>query len=212
LRIISGKYKGRSINPPGNLPVRPTTDFAKTGLFNILENRINLENTVCLDLFSGTGSISLELISRGSKQVTSVDLDFGCIQFQKECTKLLGITNLHPIRSDVLRYMKSNQTQYDLIFADPPFGFAQDRPVGFAQDRPVGFAQDRPVGGAQGSKDIRKELHDIIFNRQLLSQDGILILEHSSREKYEDLPGFNFSRDYGNVTFSFFFNLEPSSK
>jgi len=204
LRIISGKYKGRSINPPGNLPVRPTTDFAKTGLFNILENRINLENTVCLDLFSGTGSISLELISRGSKQVTSVDLDFGCIQFQKECTKLLGITNLHPIRSDVLRYMKSNQTQYDLIFADPPFGFAQDRPFG--------FAQDRPVGGAQGSKDIRKELHDIIFNRQLLSQDGILILEHSSREKYEDLPGFNFSRDYGNVTFSFFFNLEPSSK
>ena len=186
------------------MPVRPTTDFAKTGLFNILENRINLENTVCLDLFSGTGSISLELISRGSKQVTSVDLDFGCIQFQKECTKLLGITNLHPIRSDVLRYMKSNQTQYDLIFADPPFGFAQDRPVG--------FAQDRPVGGAQGSKDIRKELHDIIFNRQLLSQDGILILEHSSREKYEDLPGFNFSRDYGNVTFSFFFNLEPSSK
>ncbi len=190
MRIISGKYKGRTLNPPGNLPVRPTTDFAKTGLFNILENRINLEDTVCLDLFSGTGSISMEFISRGSKQVTSVDLDFGCIQFQKECTKLLGITNLHPIRSDVLRYIKTSHTQYDLIFADPPFGFAQGKP----------------------DNDIRKELHDIIFSRKLLSQDGILILEHSSREKYEELEAFNFSRVYGNVAFSFFFNLEPSNQ
>lgn len=163
--------------------MRPTTDFAKTGLFNILENRINLEDTVCLDLFSGTGSISLELISRGSKQVTSVDLDFGCIQFQKDCTKLLGINNLHPIRSDVLRYIKASHSKYDLIFADPPF-----------------------------DTDIRKELHDIIYNRKLLAEGGILIVEHSSREKYEELEGFNFSRKYGNVTFSFFFNLEPSTK
>ena len=147
----------------------------------MLENRYDISGFNCLDLFSGTGSISLELISRGCREVTSVDLDFGCIQFLKETTKLLDITNLHPIRSDVLRFCKSHHTKYDLIFADPPFDL-----------------------------DVRNLLHDIIFNRKLLSEKGVFIMEHSSREKYDQLAGFDFSRSYGNVTFSFFVNLEPS--
>ena len=181
MRIISGKYKGRIISPPGNLPVRPTTDFAKTGLFNILDSRFDFPELNCLDLCSGTGSISIEMISRGAKSVTSVDNSSGCIQFLKKMCVNLNISNLNPLRSDVIRFLEQSVTTYDLIFADPPFDL-----------------------------DIRKQLHEIIFSRSLLNTGGVLILEHGSKESYQDLSGFNFSRQYGNVTFSFFFNLEQN--
>ncbi|MBL0343456.1 MAG: RsmD family RNA methyltransferase [Bacteroidetes bacterium] len=179
MRIISGKYKGRVLNPPGNLPVRPTTDFAKTGLFNILESRFDFSELNCLDLFSGTGNISLEFISRGSQSVTAVDLDFGCIQFIKEMGKKLDIKNLNPLRSDCLKYIEETKHFFDIIFADPPFEVA-----------------------------VRDEIHAIVMKRKLLNSDGFLILEHESKQNYQHLSGFNFSRQYGNVTFSFFSNLE----
>lgn len=115
--------------------------------------------------------------------MTAVDVDFGCIQFLKDTIKLLEIKNLIPIRSEVIRFCKNHHTQYDLIFADPPFDL-----------------------------DVRIELYDIIAKRNLLKKEGMLILEHVSRETYSQLPGFSFSRQYGNVTFSFFSNLELTSQ
>lgn len=180
MRIISGKYKGRVIRPPANLPVRPTTDFAKTGLFNILENKINLVNCDCLDLFSGTGSISLELISRGSKYVTAIDQDQKCVVFLRKTSDQLEISNLTAHRSDTMLFLKKTPLHFDLIFADPPFDL-----------------------------NIHMELHQLIMEKKILSRDGVFIMEHSSRVAYSHLTGFSFARKYGNVTFSFFFNLEP---
>ena len=121
MRIISGKYKGRHIRPPGNLPVRPTTDFAKTGLFNILEHKLDLESLNCLDLFSGTGGISLELISRGCKHVTAIDQDQKCVVFLRKTAGELGIENLVVHRADAIQYLKKSPGKFDFIFADPPF-------------------------------------------------------------------------------------------
>lgn len=180
MRIISGKYKGRVLHPPANLPVRPTTDFAKTGLFNILENQIEFENLNCLDLFSGTGSISMELISRGAKSVTSVDRDYGCTAFQKETTRLLGIHNLRIIRTDVLTFIKKKHEPFDLIFADPPFDL-----------------------------NIHESLTHSLVEGNLLAKGGMFILEHNAKQDWSALPGFQSNRTYGNVAFSFFTKLEP---
>jgi 16S rRNA (guanine966-N2)-methyltransferase len=182
LRIISGKYKGRKILAPENLPVRPTTDFAKTGLFNILQNRLKLESCTCLDLFSGTGCISLELISRSCKEVVSVDKDAGCIKFQSATQKKLGITNWIINKTDVVPFLKNNNKTFDLIFADPPFDFP-----------------------------ILEEIHQLVFNQNLLIKSGLLILEHVSTEKYDHLKGFIFERKYGNVSFSFFHNFDEQA-
>ena len=179
MRIISGKYKGRVINPPADLPVRPTTDFAKTGLFNILENRIETEKANCLDLYSGTGSISYELISRGALTVTAVDQNRSCILFMDSTKKKLGIDNLTIVKSDVESYLKRTSVRYDLIFADPPYDLK-----------------------------IHRTLHELVFSNSLLTEGGWLIIEHSSRESYEDLSHFEFMRKYGNVGFSFFSNLD----
>ena len=178
MRIISGKYRGRSIVAPANLPVRPTTDFAKTGLFNILQNRLEFSTCSCLDLFSGTGSISFEFISRGCKQVTSIDRDPGCIQFQNDIAHKLKIINLKIIKSDAFIFLEKNNQKYKIIFADPPF-----------------------------ESSFREELHKQIFSTSILANDGLFVLEHITGEKYDHLKGFLFSRIYGNVTFSFFSNF-----
>ncbi len=178
MRIISGIYKGRIIRPPANLPVRPTTDFAKTGLFNILENKFPLETYDCLDLFSGTGNISLELASRGCNFITSIDLDQKCVVFLRKTAGELGIKNLTAHRSDVLLFLKKTPQKFDLIFADPPF-----------------------------DSKLHEELHDLVFGKIILKQEGVFIMEHASREKFDQLNGFKYSRKYGNVTFSFFFNI-----
>jgi 16S rRNA (guanine966-N2)-methyltransferase len=182
LRIISGKYKGRLIRPPGNLPVRPTTDFAKTGLFNIIDNKFDLESYDCLDLFSGTGSISLELASRGCKHITSIDMDQKCVVFLRKTSEELGIKNLIAHRSDALLFLKKTPMNFNLIFADPPFDLK-----------------------------VHEEMHQLIFEKKLLKPDGVFIMEHSSREVFDQLTGFSYSRKYGNVTFSFFFNLDSQT-
>lgn len=181
MRIIAGKYKGRSILPPKNLPVRPTTDFARTGLFNLLSTRIDWEACDCLDLFAGTGAISFELVSRGCKSVVSVDRHDGCVHFISTMSKRLNESNMKAVKSDVSRYLLGCNQRFDLIFADPPFDIHY-----------------------------RNDLHKLVFEYDLLRNGGFLVIEHPSREKMEHLDHFDFTRAYGNVGFSFFRKFEDT--
>ncbi|MDI9309509.1 MAG: 16S rRNA (guanine(966)-N(2))-methyltransferase RsmD [Limnohabitans sp.] len=176
MRIISGKYKGRRIVAPKNLPVRPTTDMAKEALFNILNNYFNFSNLKVLDLFSGTGNISYEFASRGASPIVSVDGDFGCVNFIKKTAQEFDM-DITAIKSDVFKFLEKNKTSYDIIFADPPYGLEQ--------------------------KDFEKIL-DLIFENNLLDTDGMLILEHSKFTKLEHKENFSFSKGYGGSVFSFF--------
>jgi 16S rRNA (guanine(966)-N(2))-methyltransferase RsmD len=176
MRIISGKYKGRRIFPPKNLPVRPTTDMSKEALFNILNNYFNFEGLKVLDLFSGTGNISFEFASRGSSQITSVDGDFGCIKFIKQIAAEYDF-NIAATKSDVFSFLEKNKIAYDIIFADPPYGLDQ--------------------------KTFEKVV-TLVFEKGLLEEEGMLIIEHSKYTKLEHLPHFSFQKSYGGSFFSFF--------
>lgn len=180
MRIIGGRYKGKTIKVPAGLPVRPTTDFAKEGLFNILANKLDFENCSMLDLFSGTGHISLEFASRGSREIVSVDKNFKCTGFLKSMNKELGF-NIHVIKEDVFDFLKHVTSKFDLIFADPPYDL----------------------------KEI-PDIHKLVFQKDLLKPEGWLIIEHGSKTKLEDLKGFVQQRKYGNVNFSFFQNANNS--
>jgi 16S rRNA (guanine966-N2)-methyltransferase len=176
VRIISGKLKARRFSVPKNFPSRPTTDFAKEGLFNLLGNQIEFEGIKVLDLCSGTGNISFEFISRGASLVTAVDQNFNCIRFIRQNAASLQIDKeIQIIKSDILSYLRQCTSQFDLIFADPPYE--------------VTFHQ---------------EIAELIFNRQLLSEDGMLIIEHGKKTDLSSLTHFSFVRTYGNVYFSFF--------
>lgn len=182
MRIISGKYKGRVLTVPKGLPVRPTTDFAKTGLFNILRGRHDLSVLRCLDLFAGTGCISYELASEGCKSIIAIDVSEKCVAFIRKTTELLHETSIQVMRADCFEFLRKTNHRFDLIFADPPF--------------------DRTD---------KAELWKIIRERELLLADGQFILEHQSRERYSELEGYQDTRSYGNVAFSFFANLEAES-
>lgn len=175
MRIIGGKYKGRRIEPPARLPVRPTTDFAKEGLFNVLNNSVDLEGMDVLDLFAGTGSISFEFISRACASVTAIDRDLGCVKFINATAAKLGEEHVRAQQSDVFRYIGFTSRQFHLIFADPPFDL-----------------------------DNAKLLPRIIFEKNLLHVNGLLIMEHSERVDFSTLPQFTHTRHYGKVNFSFF--------
>lgn len=177
MRIISGKYKSRRIQVPPNLKARPTTDFAKEGLFNILNNRIEWEKTTALDLFSGTGSIAFELVSRGCPQVTSIEINPTHYQFICKTKDLLNAEELYPLKTDVFKYLQLTNEKFDFIFADPPY--------------------DLPQG---------KTIPLIILQKQLLKPEGIFIMEHSKSVDFSDLPLFVEKRSYGNVHFSIFEN------
>ena len=174
MRIIGGKYKGKSIVAPRGLPVRPTTDFAKESLFNILNNSIDFEEIKLLELFAGTGNIGYEFASRGCTQISSVDLNFNCIQFIKRSNKELGLHN-KVIRSDVFRFIKSNKEKYNFIFADPPYDLER-------------------------IKDIPK----LIFSKGILENEGTLVIEHDKYTDFSDDNYFKNVRQYGRVMFSFF--------
>jgi 16S rRNA (guanine(966)-N(2))-methyltransferase RsmD len=124
VRIISGKFKGRRIFPPKNLPVRPTTDMSKEALFNVLNNHFSFDSLKVMDLFSGTGNISYEFASRGSENITSVDGDFGCVKFIKQIAEEYDF-NIAAIKSDVFKFLEKNTNSYDIIFADPPYALDQ---------------------------------------------------------------------------------------
>ncbi|MEC5165392.1 16S rRNA (guanine966-N2)-methyltransferase [Flavobacterium sp. PL11] len=176
MRIISGKYKGRRISPPKGLPVRPTTDMSKEALFNVLNNHFSFEGLKILDLFAGTGNISYEFASRGSTPITSVDGDFGCVKFIKQVATEYDF-NIAATKSDVYTYLERCKTSYDIIFADPPYGFDQ--------------------------KTFEKII-ELVFERELLNTEGMMVIEHSKYTKLEHMIHFSFQKSYGGSIFSFF--------
>lgn len=179
MRIISGKFKGKRIQAPGQLPVRPTTDFAKEALFNILNNQLYFDEISVLDLFSGIGSITFEFASRGTGQIVSVDQNHGCIKFQSETAKKLEIEeNISFYTQDALKFIsKPASRKFDLIFADPPY--------------------DLPI-------EQYDSIIENLFKNGWLTEDGIFILEHSSAYDFSKYPHFSIHKKYGNVHFSFF--------
>lgn len=174
MRIIGGVHRGRSIHPPKGLPVRPTTDFAKEALFNILNNRFNFSEVSVLDLFSGTGHISLEFASRGAKAVLSVDQNFKCVGFLKAISNDLKL-DINCVKGDVFEFLKHSHQTFDLIFADPPYDLENI-----------------------------KLIHELVFSRNLLKPEGLLIIEHGAKTDFSKSESFDKVRKYGNVNFSFF--------
>jgi len=177
MRIIGGKLKGIRLNPPKNLPVRPTTDMAKEALFNILQNQLEIENIKVLDLFSGTGNISLEFASRAALEITSVDLNFGCYNYLKKTSEELQLHQIKAIKSDVFKFLNQTSQKFDLIFADPPY-------------------------------DLHRipEIAPLIFEKNILNENGLLIIEHQSMQDLSNHPNFKEKRKYGYSGFSFFGN------
>ncbi|WP_286845305.1 MULTISPECIES: RsmD family RNA methyltransferase [unclassified Proteiniphilum] len=175
MRIISGKYKSRRIQVPPNLKARPTTDFARESLFNILNNRVYWEETSALDLFSGTGSIALELVSRGCPYVVSVEQNQNHFNFICRTQEMLGAKELYPVKADAFKYLQSLGQRFDFIFADPPY----------------------ELPGIDS-------LPAIIFEKKLLKPGGLFVLEHSKKFNFSLLPHFSEERVYSNVHFSFF--------
>ncbi len=177
MRIIAGTLRGRRLEPPQNLPVRPTTDMARESLFNILNNYVDYEECAVMDLFAGTGAVSLEFISRGAREVTSIDINAQCTDFIKRCAAKFGVGNLHVVRADVFDLLKRANRKFDIVFADPPYAIE-------------GLAS----------------LPDLVFERGVLTDDGIFVLEHPREYCFEEHPHFWQHRAYGKVNFTFFAN------
>jgi 16S rRNA (guanine(966)-N(2))-methyltransferase RsmD len=175
LRIIGGKYRGRRIDPPSDLKARPTTDFAREGLFNILSNRIDFETATVLDLFSGTGSISFEFSSRGAASVHLVEQNRKHISGINRIIKDFGFENIRAIHIDARTFLKTCHTRYDVIFADPPF--------------------DLPWLAS---------LPSIVLEADVLTEEGFFILEHPRSIQFSGNEYFYEHRNYGGVNFSFF--------
>ena len=162
---------------PSGLPVRPTTDFAKTGLFNILNNKIDFENAVLLDLFSGTGNISYEFLSRGCNDITCIDADARCVKFISQTLNQLQCLKSEVIKADVFRFLQMCHHQFSVIFADPPYEMK-----------------------------MYERIPELIFKNNLLQKEGLLIVEHASSNKIDFTEKFIETRKYGHVAFSFFKN------
>jgi 16S rRNA (guanine966-N2)-methyltransferase len=175
LRIIGGKYKGRIIQTDRNFKARPTTDFARESLFNILNNVIDFESVRVLDLFGGSGSISFEFVSRGCLVVDLVDIDFHSLKTVDAMAATLGVKGIRAIRSDVFKYIKTCPVKYDLIFADPPYALEE-----------------------------LSSIPDKIFSAGLLNPGGRFILEHPKSYDFSQHAHFVDHRKYENVNFSFF--------
>jgi len=182
MRIISGKYGGRILRLPKGLPVRPTTDRTKESLFNILSQRVQWPGLSVLDLFSGTGNISLECWSRGATQVVSVDRHPRCVRAIRQGMSELGIQGAEVIQSDVKKFLRQSGRSFDLIFMDPPYDM-------------------------EGQKELVLQ----VFEKQWLAPQGWLIIEHRSLRSFDDLPHFSFVRTYGSSSLSFFQLAEGES-
>ena len=175
MRIISGKYKGRAINPPRNLRARPTTDFAKENLFNVLGNLVDFEECDVLDLFAGTGSISYEFASRGARSVTAVEINPGHYKIIPQTAAQLGIGRLHAVKANAFLYLKNCNKQFDIVFSDAPYDL-------------------------EGSEEIVR----LTLEGDRLRSGGLLIFEHSKKADFSDNACFCQLRSYGSVQFSFF--------
>lgn len=177
MRIVSGTHKSRIIKPPASLPVRPTTDFAKESLFNILANKIDFGAIDVLDLFAGTGSISFEFASRGVGQITAVDIEKQCVDFIRKASEEFRFKNIRIVRNDAFSFLKICHVKYDLVFADPPYEMKNT-----------------------------ELLPELIFDKNILKKDGLFILEHTGIHSFSKHPYFKEQRKYGKVNFSFFSN------
>lgn len=183
MRISGGRFRGRVFYPPANLPARPTTDFARSALFNILQNYYDFPNIRVLDLFAGTGFISFEFLSRGAREVIAVDKDSRCIAFIQRVREELGLENLKTVRVDAFRFLQGYADQFDVIFAGPPYGLGDAR--------------------------IRR-IHEYVFRYERLTPEGTLIIEHSRHTPMDDLPHLVDQRTYGSSVFSFYRAVAPS--
>lgn len=178
MRIISGKNKGKKIVAPNNLPVRPTTDLGKESLFNILNNYFFFDGITVIDLFAGTGNVSLEFASRDAISVTSVDSCQACVDFIKKMATQLQYKNLVAVKADAFQYIERLRQPVDIIFADPPYD----------------------LEGVE-------RLPEIVFANNLLKPDGWLIIEHSKVHDFSQHPNFYQHRKYGKLNFSFLVNM-----
>ncbi len=176
MRIIGGEHGGRKFNPPNKMPyTRPTTDIAKEGLFNVLQNNLDFEEISTLDLFGGTGSISYELASRGVEDLTIVEKDVAMYEFIKKTAVTLRIENIQVIKMDVFKFIKNCTKKFDFIFAGPPYALTT--------------IDDLPKN---------------IFEKQLLKKDGWFVLEHTPRNSYKSFPFYKTERNYGTTIFTTF--------
>ncbi len=178
MRIISGKHKSRRINAPINLPVRPTTDMAKEALFNILNNQYYFDQISVLDIFAGIGSIGFEFASRGTQQITCIDQHQGCIKFLEKINTELGF-EIQIIKSDAFSFLEKTNSKFDVVFADPPYDLSQEK---------------------------FQNIVDLVFNKDLLNENGLLIIEHSKKTILSHNSTFIRSKKYGSNVFSFFEN------
>lgn len=181
MRIVGGSFSGRRFSPPSGIPARPTTDVAKEGLFNTIQNMIELEGIKTCDLFGGTGSISYELASRGAAELVLIERDQASINFIKKTAKELGIEDIMQIiRGDVFKFMKQSKEQYNFIFAGPPYALQN--------------IDDLPL---------------LVFEKNMLAPGGIFVLEHTPRNDYQQHPQFTKMKNYGTTIFTFF--TQPGS-
>ena len=199
MRIISGTYGGRRLSPPKNITARPTTDFAKESLFNLLNNRLDFEGMDMLDLFAGTGGIGIECVSRGARSVTSVEIAHVQQNWIIACCRQLGIRNLNVIRGDVFKYIASCKMQYDLIFADPPYALEQLPTLpDLILTRSVSSAVSRP------DLPLSPSIPNFTHSPSLLKPEGWLVIEHGKDTDFTSHPRHVETRTYGSVHFSFF--------
>ncbi|MBP8823674.1 MAG: RsmD family RNA methyltransferase [Flavobacteriales bacterium] len=175
MRIVAGRFKGKRILPPKQITARPTTDFAKEALFNILQHSIALDGIRVLDLFAGAGGISLEFLSRGALEVTGVEQDAVLYKHLQRTSRQLGITNWHLVKADVFHYLATARGPFDVVFADPPFH----------------------MPGTE-------RLPALVRDSGLLAPDGLLLIEHYKQLDLGADPWFDHCRKYSNIHFSFF--------
>lgn len=176
MRIITGEFKGRRFDVPRSFKARPTTDFAKENIFNVLQGYVDLDGAMALDLFAGTGNISLEMVSRGCVQVVSVEADRDHAAFIRQCAQKLGVEDrMALIRGDVFRFLKSCHQQFDFIFADPPYALKE-----------------------------LPQIPDIVLGQDILKEDGLFVFEHGKQNDFSQHPNFVEHRAYGSVNFSLF--------
>lgn len=175
MRIVGGKHRNRRLHPPGEMEARPTTDFAKEGLFNVLQHSIALDGIRVLDLFAGTGNISLEFLSRGAAEVISVEQDKDLFAFMQRTSRELNETGWRMVRGDVFTFLNSHRGLYDVIFADPPFHLESI-----------------------------ERIPDLVRRAGILAPDGVLILEHHEKTDVSAVAGHQRTRQYGTIHFSFF--------
>ncbi len=181
MRIITGQYKGRHFDVPRSFKARPTTDFAKENIFNVLNGYMDFDEASALDLFAGTGSITLEMLSRGCKDVVSVEMDRDHSAFIRQCLQKLGEERCSLIRGDVFRFLKSCKRKFDFIFADPPYALP---------DLPK--IPDLVLGNPDNPDSC------------LLNEGGIFVFEHGKQNDFSQHPRFIEHRSYGSVNFSLF--------